>query len=183
MDNRNSTVDNHKSTVDNHNSTVDNHNSTVDNRNSTVDNHDSILNIISVFGISFSITCIVLHLAIFLATPRLRNLPAMNLASLCVALLILYTSLIAGVYLEPPCAKLAVTTHYSLLATFCWMLAISFDVWRAIRRSTRNLQLPSGERKYADRARCVRVNVLRLSMRENDYEESFNTPQNTGRLH
>jgi hypothetical protein len=79
----------------------------------------------------------------------------MNLVSLCVALLLLYTSFIARVFLEPPCVELAVTTHYSFLATFCWMLTISFDVWR----STRKLQLPSGERKNADRTTPDRVNV------------------------
>jgi magnesium-transporting ATPase (P-type) len=148
--------------VDNRNITLDNHNITLDNHNITLDKHNSALAITTVVGISLSITCLVLHLAIFLATPRLRKLPAMNLASLCVALLLLYTSFIARVFLKPTCVELAVTTHYSLLATFCWMLAISFEVCRAIRRSTRKLWLPSGERKYVDRERRVRVNVLRL---------------------
>jgi hypothetical protein len=124
-----------------------------------VESHDVILENITVVGISLSITCLVLHLAIFLATPRLRNLPAMNLASLCVALLLLYTSLIARAFLEPPCVELAVTTHYSFLATFCWMLTISFDVWRAISRSIKKLQLSSGETKNADRVTSDRVNV------------------------
>jgi hypothetical protein len=136
----------------------------VDNRNSTVESHDFILENITVVGISLSITCLVLHLAIFLATPRLRKLPAMNLASLCVALLLLYTSFIARVFLEPPCVELAVTTHYSFLATFCWMLTISFDVWRAIRGSARKLRLSSGERKNADQVRPGTVKVLRLSI-------------------
>jgi hypothetical protein len=73
------------------------------------------------------------------------NLPAMNLASLCVALLLLYCSFLAGLFLEPLCVERAVITHYSLLATFCWMLVISFDVWRNVRQSTRNLQRYSGK--------------------------------------
>jgi FtsH-binding integral membrane protein len=89
----------------------------------------------------------VLHLAIFVATPRLMNLPAMNLASLCVALLLLYISFLVGMFLKPPCVELAVITHYSLLATFCWTLIISFDVWRTIRRSAIKLQIFSGKRK------------------------------------
>jgi hypothetical protein len=89
----------------------------------------------------------VLHLAIFVATPRLMNLPTMNLASLCVALLFLYISFLVGMFLEPPCVERAVITHYSLLATFCWMLIISFDVWITIRRSARKLQISSGKRK------------------------------------
>jgi hypothetical protein len=89
----------------------------------------------------------VLHLAIFVATPRLMNLPAMNLASLCVALLLLYCSHFAGMFQEPPCVERAVITHYSLLVAFCWMLIISFDVWRTIRRATRKLQISSCKRK------------------------------------
>jgi hypothetical protein len=96
-------------------------------------------------GICLSVSCILLHLATFIATPKLMNLPAMNLASLCVALLLLYCSFLAGLFLEPPCVERAVITHYSLLATFCWMLVISFDVWRTIRRSTRKLQRSSGK--------------------------------------
>jgi hypothetical protein len=153
VDNLTSTVDNHTSTVDNHTSTVDNRSSTVDNRSSTVVNHDPTLETITLVGISWTITCLVVHLVIFAVTPQLRNLPAMNLASLCVALLLLYTSLIARLFLDPPCVELAVTTHYSLLATFCWMVVISFDVWRAIRRSTRQLRLSSGEMKNAERSR------------------------------
>jgi hypothetical protein len=152
VDNLTSTVDNHTSTVDNHNSTVvnltstmDNHTSTVANHTSTFVNHDLTLATITVAGTILSITCLVLHLAIFAATPQLRNLPAMNLASLCVALLLLYTSPIAREFLDSLCVELVFTTHYSLLATLCWMVVISFDVWRAIRRSTRDLQLSSGE--------------------------------------
>jgi hypothetical protein len=131
-------------------------------------------------GIILSITCLVLHLVIFAATPQLRNLPAMNLASLCVALLLLYTSLIARVFLEPPCVELAVTTHYSLLVTFCWMVVISFDVWRAIRRSTRELQLSSGEKIIANCDRVGRIKVLNVFLREHTSEKTSNLPFNTG---
>jgi hypothetical protein len=166
--------------MDNHTSTVDNHTSAVDNRNSTVDNHDSTLETITFVGIILSITCLVLHLVIFAATPQLRNLPAMNLASLCVALLLLYTSFIASAFLESPCVELDVTIHYSLMATFCWMVVISFDVWRAIRRSTRDLQLSSGEKIIAHCGRVGRVKVLNVFLREHTSEKSSNLPFNTG---
>jgi hypothetical protein len=113
-----------------------------------VDKEDSTLGYISIVGLSVSVGCLVLHLAISAATPRLRNLPAMNLASLCVALLLLYCSFLVRTLLdELPCVELAVVIYYSTLATFCWMLVISFDVWNAIRRSTQKLQLSSGEKK------------------------------------
>jgi FtsH-binding integral membrane protein len=89
----------------------------------------------------------VLHLVVFVSTPRLMNLPAMNLAAFCMALLLLYCSFFAGIFLEPPCVEVAIVTHYSFLATFCWMLIISFDVWRVIRSSKRKLQVSSGENK------------------------------------
>jgi ABC-type enterochelin transport system permease subunit len=97
-------------------------------------------------GLCLSVGCLALHLAIFAATPVLRNLPAMNLASLCVALLLLYCSFLSRTAVHhEPCVTLAVVLHYSVLASFCWMLVIAFDVWQAIRRSTKKLQSSSGE--------------------------------------
>ncbi|XP_033609013.1 uncharacterized protein LOC111868619 [Cryptotermes secundus] len=109
------------------------------------DKRNSILNYISLFGLSVSVACLVLHLAISSGTPRLRNLPAMNLASLCVALLLFYFILLVRIALDGiPHVGLDIAMHCSLLATFSWMLVISFDVWNAIRRSTKKLQLSSG---------------------------------------
>jgi hypothetical protein len=106
---------------------------------------DSNLEYITIVGLSLSVGCLALHLAIATATPRLRNLPGMNLASLCVALLLLYCSFLVRVLGDLPCVALAVVIYYSLLATFCWMLIISFDVWKAIRMSTRTLHVSSGQ--------------------------------------
>jgi hypothetical protein len=94
----------------------------------------------------------VLHLAISAATPRLRNLPAMNLASLCVALLLFYCCILVRLQLGAlPCVTLDMVMWYSMLATFCWLVVIAFDVWNAIRRSTKKLQLSSGESRYKER--------------------------------
>jgi uncharacterized membrane protein len=113
-----------------------------------VDKEDATLKYISIVGLSVSLGCLVLHLAISAATPRLRNLPAMNLASLCVALFLFHCSFLLRTVLDGlPCVELAVVIYYSMLATFCWMLIISFDVWNAIRSSTKKLQLSAGERK------------------------------------
>jgi hypothetical protein len=111
-----------------------------------VDKRDAGLKYITIVGLFVSLGCLVLHLAISAATPRLRNLPSMNLASLCMALFLFYSSFLVRTVLDGlPCVKLAVVIYYSMLATFCWMLVISFDVWNAIRSSTKNLQLSSGE--------------------------------------
>jgi hypothetical protein len=70
----------------------------------------------------------------------------MNLASLCVALLLFYSALLVRITLgDVPYVGFEIVMYYSMLATFCWMLVIAFDVWNAIRKSTRNLQLFSGE--------------------------------------
>jgi hypothetical protein len=70
----------------------------------------------------------------------------MNLASLCVALLLFYFILLVRIALDGvPYVELDIAMYCSLLATFCWMLVISFDVWHAIRMSTKKLQSVSGE--------------------------------------
>jgi len=102
---------------------------------------------ITVIGVSLSILFLVLHLLVFAITPKLRNLSSMNLASLSVSLLVLYCSFFMGFYLRNsgvPCVVLAVIIHYSLLASFCWMLTIAYDVNRALRQATTKLLLTSG---------------------------------------
>jgi hypothetical protein len=111
-------------------------------------------------GLSVSLGCLALHLAISAATPRLRNLPAMNLASLCVALLLFYCILLVRIALDGvPYVKLDIVMYYSLLATFCWMLVIAFDVWNAIWRSTKRLQSSSGENLHRE---CVNTSVNKI---------------------
>jgi hypothetical protein len=98
------------------------------------------------------VACLALHLAIFTATPQLRNLPSTNLASLCVALSLLYCSFLVRMAVdEESCVALAVIIYYSMLATFCWTLVISFDVWKAIRRSTKKLRFSTGQSLYSER--------------------------------
>jgi hypothetical protein len=117
----------------------------------TEEQGDLALRYITIVGLCLSVGCLGLHLAIFLATPLLRNLPAMNLASLCVALMLLYCSFLVRMAVDDQqCLVLALTIYYSMLATFCWMLIISFDVWKAIRRSTKRLQFSSGENSYRE---------------------------------
>ncbi|XP_069695616.1 uncharacterized protein [Periplaneta americana] len=124
---------------------------------------DEALGYITVVGISLSVVCILLHLGVFIATPKLRNLPSMNLASLCLALTMLYICFLANGFLQPPCKVLAVATHYSLLTTFSWMFIISFDIWRTIRRSTSKFHISSGskwQRFFSYSVACWLVPVL-----------------------
>jgi len=102
---------------------------------------------ITVIGVSLSILFLVLHLLVFAMTPKLRNLSSMNLASLSVSLLVMYCSFFVGFYLRNsgvPCVVLAVIIHYTLLASFCWMLTIAYDINRVLRHTTTKLLLTTG---------------------------------------
>jgi hypothetical protein len=108
---------------------------------------DHVTVYITVIGLSLSILFLVLHLFVFAMTPKLRNLSSMNLASLSVSLLIMYCSLFVGPSLsdyDVPCVVLAVLLHYALLASFCWMLTIAYDINRVLRQTTTRLMLTTG---------------------------------------
>jgi hypothetical protein len=103
---------------------------------------------ITVIGVSLSILFLALHLSVFAMTPKLRNLSSMNLASLSVSLLMMYCSFFLGTYLRNssvPCFILAVVIHYTLLASFCWMLNIAYDINRVLRQTTTKLLLTTGK--------------------------------------
>ncbi|PSN54745.1 hypothetical protein C0J52_04859 [Blattella germanica] len=102
------------------------------------------LQYITIVGISMSIGFLVLHLAVFISTFSKRNLSSMNLASLCISLLVLYITFIVSGFLKPrsiPCVLIACLLHYALLTAFCWMLIISFDIWRALRQASSHFRL------------------------------------------
>jgi hypothetical protein len=102
---------------------------------------------ITVIGVSLSILFLVLHLSVFGMTPKLRNLSSMNLASLSVSLLMMYCAFFVGFCLRNsgmPCVVMAVIIHYTLLASFCWMLTIAYDINRVLRQTTTKLLLTAG---------------------------------------
>jgi len=102
---------------------------------------------ITVIGVSLSILFLVLHLSVFAMTPKLRNLSSMNLASLSVSLLVMYCSFFVGFYIKNfgvLCVVMAVIIHYTLLASFCWMLTIAYDINRVLRQATTKLLLTRG---------------------------------------
>jgi hypothetical protein len=106
------------------------------------------LGYITVVGVSLSIFFLILHLLVFLMTPKLRNLSSMNLASLSISLLLMYCAFFAGSFLQQtgvPCFVMAVIIHYGLLASFCWMLTIAYDINRVIRQATSQLLISRGK--------------------------------------
>lgn len=112
---------------------------------------------ISAVGIGVSIVCLVVHLIAFILLKDLRNLSGKNLASLCFALLMAYTSFALANALENTvCIVNAVITYYFFLAAFSWMLIMSFDVWRSLKIATKELRVSSGKqwRKFFIYSAC-----------------------------
>jgi hypothetical protein len=110
---------------------------------------DHVTVYITVLGISLSILFLLLHLSAFAMTPKLRNLSSMNLASLSFSLLVMYCTFFVGSFLSDssvPCVVLAVVIHYTLLASFCWMLTIAYDINRVIRQTYTQLLVATGNK-------------------------------------
>lgn len=103
-------------------------------------------NLITTFGIGISIICLCCHLIVFAIVKELRNLSGKNLASMCFALLIAYSSfMLSNLFKDKACVVNAVVTYYFFLAAFTWMLVMSFDVWRTLRIATKELRVSSGK--------------------------------------
>jgi hypothetical protein len=109
------------------------------------------LGYVTAVGVSLSIIFLILHLFVFVMTPRLRNLSSMNLASLSVSLLIMYCAFVGASLLRQtgiPCIVVAVIIHYGLLASFCWMLIIAYDINMVLRQATTKLIVSTGKTVY-----------------------------------
>lgn len=111
-----------------------------------LDKFGAYMGYITFAGLGVSIIFLILHLVAFVLVPDLRNLSGKNLASLCVALLVAYSSFMAGQILKgTPCFIVAIITYYSFLASFSWMLTMAFDVWRTLRLATAELRVSAGK--------------------------------------
>ncbi|XP_054719371.1 latrophilin receptor-like protein A [Uloborus diversus] len=106
-----------------------------------------ILEIVTTVGVGISIICIFLHMIMFVLVKKLRNLPGYSLISLCVALLVAYISFFAqfGIPEESDCTAIGMLMFYFFLASFFWMNAMSYDVWRSLRMATSKLRLTSNK--------------------------------------
>jgi hypothetical protein len=92
------------------------------------------------FCLSVSVICLILHIGIYYALPKLCNLPGRNLLSLSWAILFAQTGFLVAVnptFEVPPgvCVGFAVAEHYCFLAAFFWMNVMSVDIWRTFSRS------------------------------------------------
>jgi len=101
------------------------------------------LSYVTIAFISVSVLCLALHLIATFLSPDLQNISGKNLFSLSLALLGSYISFISAMFHgrnvtffeDGPCFALAVVMYYFFMASFFWMLVISFDVCRALRVS------------------------------------------------
>ncbi|XP_064083822.1 G-protein coupled receptor Mth2-like [Macrobrachium nipponense] len=74
----------------------------------------------------------------FAFVKSLRNLPGMNLATLCCFLLMGYIAFISSDR-EPkttPCYLVASAIYFCFIGSFCWMNVIAFDTWLTFRTGT-----------------------------------------------
>ncbi|XP_063840404.1 uncharacterized protein LOC135089102 [Scylla paramamosain] len=102
---------------------------------------------VSLIGLSLSCACLLLHLAAFALLPELRNHSGRNLASLCLALLAAYITLLVNMMVEAKgagCTTLAAAMYYFFVTSFTWMNVIAFDVWYTFRLTQRQLRVSSG---------------------------------------
>jgi hypothetical protein len=95
---------------------------------------------LTVFCLSVSVICLILHIGIYYALPKLCNLPGRNLLSLSWAILFAQFGFLVAVNpaFEVPlgvCIGVAVVEYYCFLAAFFWMNVMSVDIWRTFSRS------------------------------------------------
>ncbi|XP_071520805.1 uncharacterized protein [Panulirus ornatus] len=103
------------------------------------DSWTPVMSILSAVLISISLLCMLLHIAIFLALPKRRNIPSMNLFSMTCSLFIaelMYMAFFRMNQNYTVCVAIAVTMYYFLSASFMWMNVMSIDICRTFLSST-----------------------------------------------
>ena len=95
--------------------------------------YDAVQNYLSDVCLSISVICLVLHIGLHVALPKLRNLPGKNLLSLSCALFVaqtIFLTCIRSTSISGLCAFLGALTHWSYLAAFFWMNVMGYDICR-----------------------------------------------------
>ncbi|KAG7176339.1 G-protein coupled receptor Mth2-like 5 [Homarus americanus] len=114
----------------------------------SIEKFSQLMGWVSLAGLGLSCVCLLLHLVVFVLVSDLRNLPGMNLASLCLALLISYISFITNVFAKPSpsgCIALAAVMYYFFLSSFTWMNTVAFDIWYTFRLIKTELRVSGGK--------------------------------------
>ncbi|XP_050420438.1 uncharacterized protein LOC126833258 isoform X4 [Adelges cooleyi] len=101
--------------------------------------------VLTYVGLGVSTVFLIIHLAVFTVLPEMKNLSGKNLASFSVSLIFAYAAFVTGNWLTGvACYVDATLTYYLFLASFAWMLIMSFDCWRTLRLATVELRVSSG---------------------------------------
>ncbi|KAJ4428438.1 hypothetical protein ANN_24475 [Periplaneta americana] len=92
------------------------------------------------FCLSISVICLFLHIIIYCALPKLRNLPGKNLLALSCALLLAQFGFLIGItpkfeVSKAVCVGIASLEYFCFLAAFFWMNIMSVDIWRTFSGS------------------------------------------------
>lgn len=98
-----------------------------------------------------SSVCLAMSMMFMLATlvtyalfKELRNIPGWNIINVTLALLLAQFFFFVGSFIDQyaqVCFVVAICTHYGLLASFCWMNVIAFDLYRNFRRRSAHVIL------------------------------------------
>ncbi|KAK3876133.1 hypothetical protein Pcinc_019042 [Petrolisthes cinctipes] len=98
-----------------------------------------IMSIMSSVLISISLVCLALHMAIFFALPKRRNIPSMNLFSLTLSLFATEFTF-AGFFNFNSnyvgCVIIGIVLYYFLSCAFLWMNVMSIDICRTFHSQT-----------------------------------------------
>ena len=92
--------------------------------------------ILTYVGCAISIISLILLLGVYIFFKELRTLPGKNLMSLSTAMLFYHTFFLMSGQTSRPrlCMAVSILLHYFLLATFCWMSVMAFDVTKTFTK-------------------------------------------------
>ena len=104
---------------------------------------------LTIVGLGISITALIFHLFTFCLVSEIRNLSGQNLVSLSVSLIVAYSCFILIQFekvkkSKHACTLFGLVMYYFFLSSICWMNVMAFDVWRTLRRATKELRVSKG---------------------------------------
>ena len=92
------------------------------------------LALLSIAGLSISISCLLIVLLTYFTFRELRTIPGIHLINLAISLLLSHFLWLLTTVLntsKASCTAFAVFLHCSFLVSFAWMSIIAYDTWRA----------------------------------------------------
>lgn len=145
------------------------------------ENWTPIMYIISSVLILISLVCLILHMAIFIALPKRRNIPSMNLFSMTISLFMAEFLFVTFFHLKInyiSCVVTGVLMYYFLCVSFLWMNAMSIDIFRTFYSNTYRTKSRAVFTQYSLYAWLLPlVGVVASLVVDQFWPESFVAPQ------